>query len=84
MTEFAVRIEGEDKGYWVLAVDSVTEKLLIATQDQTLKWVPMKDCKVIKAASPEIPRQVVMVQPKATAPRLEVPSMTFHGKPGGN
>ena len=73
MTEFAVRVEGEDehKGYWVLAVDSVGERLLIATGENRLRWVAMADCIVIKAANPEMPRPVIAIQPQSPITMLD-------------
>lgn len=77
--EFAVLIEGEEKGRWVLAVDAVADKVLIADDDQTMRWVPLGQCKLLKAANPEVPRPVVPVQPQG-APKLSVPGMKFNGR----
>ena len=66
MLEFAVLIQGEDekRGRWVLAVDAVGDRLLIADDDRTLRWVPMNLCKFMKAATPEVARPVILVQPQ--------------------
>ena len=62
--DFAVAIEGlheEGKGSWVLAVDS--DSVLIAhDDDKTLHWYPMADCTILKVATPEQPRPVVVLQ----------------------
>ena len=71
--DFAVKIDGEDKGRWVLEVDG--DRLLIAGDDQRLRWVAMADCVFVKAANPDMPRPVVAVQPQATSPKLSVPQL---------
>ncbi len=81
MIDFAVQIEGEEQGRWVLDVDPATDRILVSGDDQQLRWVPFSDCKVIKAANPDTPRPVVMVQPQG--PKLQMPAM-FPRLPGGN
>ena len=72
--DFAVQVDGEDQGRWVLAVDG--DRLLIADDDsKRLRWVAMSDCKFVKAANPDMPRPVVAVQPQAASPKLSVPQL---------
>lgn len=70
MIEFAVRVAGLDaedstNAHWVLAVDSVGERLLIVHDDHSLHWYPLADCTFAKAQTPDQPRLVLAVQPKA-------------------
>lgn len=85
MIEFAVQIEGEEKGRWVLAVDPIGERLLTTNEDQTLRWVDMSTCRVIKAANPEIARPVVVMQPppqqQKIGDRLTLPRVEINGRP---
>ena len=66
MIEFAVRVLGEDenKGWWVLAVDPVGERLLISNGERKLHWVSVADCILVKAIDPEQPRSVIAVRPQ--------------------
>ena len=67
MMEFAVKVEGvtaEDKALWVLAVDPVGERLLVAYDDNSLQWVAMADCTFAGAASPDKARPVVVLKPQ--------------------
>ena len=66
MTEFAVRHKEDppEKGYWVFAVDSVGERLLVANTDSSLRWIDIKDCVLIKAANPEMARPVIVATPQ--------------------
>ena len=68
--EFAVRIplDAPDRARWVLDVDPVGERLLLAGEDRTLYWVPMALCAFAKAASPDQARAVVPIQPAAAEP----------------
>ena len=45
--DFAIQVG--DKGYWVLHVDAANERFLIAKDDNVLRWVPFKDCKMLRA-----------------------------------
>lgn len=62
MLEFAVQVRGEDIGRWVLAVDPVGDRLLITSDDRTLRWVDIADCKFLKARNLDIPLPVVITQ----------------------
>ena len=62
MIPFAVKVDGEETGRWVLAIQG--ERFLIVDAHQRFQWVPMKDCEFLKAATPETPRPVVAVQPR--------------------
>lgn len=58
--DFAVLVEGETKGRWVLAVEG--DRLLIADEENRLRWVEMALCTLLKAATPDTPRLVMAVQ----------------------
>ncbi|KKL70571.1 hypothetical protein LCGC14_2103590 [marine sediment metagenome] len=60
--EFVVKVEGIDKSRWVLSVDPVGERFLIAHDDKSLHWVPMAECEFAGAAPPDQPRPVVLIQ----------------------
>lgn len=74
--DFAVQIKGTefegDKASWVLAVDPVGERVLIAHTDQTLHWYAMADCTFVRAATPDTPRLVMAVQPQ---PQIALPTI---------
>lgn len=79
MIEFAVIVEEEQQGRWVLAVDPVGERVLVTNaDDQALRWVPTNICRLIKAAHPEVPRPVVLVQPVAGS-ALAIPQLRMNG-----
>ena len=84
MLEFAVQIQGDSKGRWVLAVDAVGERFLIANDDKSLQWVDMTRCHLLKAKNPELPLPVVMVHPPTAQDQLVVPQMQMKGGPNGN
>ena len=76
MMEFAVTVEGldrEDQARWVLEVDAVGERFLIAHDDRTLHWHPMAECTFAKCANPDQPRLVLPVQPQQSPQALTVP-----------
>ena len=58
--DFAVTVEGEEQGQWVLAVEG--DRLLISNEAKQLRWVEMTRCKLLKAATPDTPRLVMPVQ----------------------
>lgn len=74
MLAFAVLIKDEEQGRWVLAVDSVHDKLLVTGDNQSLRWVLTADCKFLKAMTPEAPQPVVIVQPHqpVVVPQLRI------------
>ena len=78
--EFAIQLptDAEGQGHWVLAVDPVGERLLLAGEDKTMQWVPVKDCKFLKARNPDMPQPVIAVQPQAQ-PTLALPSLRLNG-----
>lgn len=80
--DFAVVVEGEKKGRWVLAVDPEGGRLLISSDDQSLCWVPMDKTKVIKAANPDMPQPVVVIQPQP-ALKLVRPQLIVNGQGRG-
>ena len=75
MIEFAVTGDWleEGQGTWVLAVDPVGDRLLLADADGSLHWHYIADCKLVKASTPDIPRAVILVQPNQPA-ALTIPS----------
>ena len=76
--DFAVQLEGEEQGQWVLDIDPIGERFLLVNSDGTFRWVEMSDCKLIKARNPDQPLPVVMVQ---QGPQLAIPSL--HLGPNG-
>lgn len=64
--EFAVTHDGlkEGTGRWVLHVDAQGERLLLSNDDGELYWRPIADCRVLRAASPDVPRLVLPVKPQ--------------------
>ena len=58
--DFAVQIDGEKQGRWVLAVEG--DRLLVADEANQLRWVEMTSCRLLKAATPDVPRLVMPVQ----------------------
>ncbi|HAM41151.1 MAG TPA: hypothetical protein DCP69_07385 [Candidatus Omnitrophica bacterium] len=75
--DFAVRVKGihdddPNTATWVLVVNG--DRLLIAHDDKTLHWHPLKDCTFAKAATPDHPRPVVAVQPRSARPKLVTPN----------
>ena len=77
--DFAVQLEGEEQGQWVLDIDPIGERFLLATDVGGFRWVDMKDCKLIKARNPDQPLPVVMVK---QGPQLAIPSLHL-GSNGG-
>ena len=77
MVEFAVIVDGDPKAkdakgvereqaFWVLAVDPVGARLLIACDSagmSDLRWVPIHQCKLGRVATPDQPQMVISVQP---------------------
>ena len=64
--DFAVSIKDrsvEGQASWVLALDAAGERFLVVIDPGRLEWVPMADCTFVKAATPDQPRLVVVVQP---------------------
>lgn len=82
MIPFAVMVEGEvvGKGRWVLAVEG--ERVLIAKDDSTLRWVGISECKLVRAVTPDVPVMVTMVVPQRAVegPKLVVPKVVMNGK----
>ena len=71
--DFAVQVKGLDTGTnarWVLAVDAVGERVLITHDDRSLHWVPIDECKFVKASPPDTPRPVVVVKPQPQPGKL--------------
>lgn len=77
--EFAVQVKDLDtpgKARWVLGVDPVGERLLITHDDRSLHWVPLQDCKFVKASTPDTPRLVQPVKEARDGPTLAIPSLS--------
>lgn len=72
--EFAVWHEGlkEGTGRWVLHVDAQGERLLLSSDAGATYWQPIADCRVLRAASPDVPRLVLPVQPQQ--PQIVTPN----------
>lgn len=90
MPEFAVSVKEvtkEGQATWVLAVDPVGERLLIAHEDRTMHWHPIVDCVFAKLVPPDMPVPVFAAQPpqaQLTLPvlanRAERRSMEHNGR----
>ncbi len=77
MAAFAVVVDGDPKGkdakgteyeqaFWVLAVDPVGDRLLLACDAgglTSLRWVPISQCRLGRIATPDQPQIVIPVQP---------------------
>ncbi|MDP2662631.1 MAG: hypothetical protein Q8R28_18085 [Dehalococcoidia bacterium] len=79
--DFAVQVrdEEEGKGRWVLAVDALGGRLLVTRDDRSLEWVPMHECKFMRAATPDTPTLVMAVQPAPQAQAIAVPKLHING-----
>ena len=69
MIPFAIRLKGDpaERGHWVLAVRG--DRFLMVAEDRSFEWVAMADCEFLKAATPDQPSMVVVVQPR---PQLDL------------
>ena len=74
MLEFAVTVPDRELPAWVLAVDPGGERLLLAHDDQTLRWHPLADCLFAGMMAPDKPRAVIPVQPAERPHPLVVPN----------
>ena len=77
-------VEEKEQAYWVLAVDPVSDRLLLACDSSglsRLRWVPASECRIGKVASPEQPRPVIAIQPPVSRPVLVDPLALRDGKP---
>lgn len=74
--DFAVWHDGMDaqQGRWVLAVEK--DRVLLANNDGEMYWRPMKGCKVVKVANPDVPRAVIPVPPQG--PQIVRPGVNGH------
>ena len=70
--DFAIQLEGEEQGHWVLDTDPIGERFLIMSNDGIFQWIEMSDCRLIKVSTPEQPTLVAVVKPTNT-PSLVVP-----------
>ena len=68
--DFAVQVDGAEQGRWVLAVEG--DRVLITDEENRLQWVDIADCKLLKVATPDMPRLVMAVQPQ---PSIAVPQL---------
>ena len=82
MLEFAVVLEGENVGRWVLAVDAARNLFLIVNGDKSLQWVPMADCTFLKARNPDRPTPVLVAQPEES--QIVVPHVQVKSGPNGS
>ncbi len=72
--EFAIQLNGEEQGHWVLAVDPVGNQFLTTNDDNQFRWIKMSECRLLKVKTPEMPQPVIMVQPKQP---LGVPGLSM-------
>lgn len=72
--EFVIHVNGDapEKGFWVLAVDAFGKQFLITGENGAFRWVAMDNCTFVRGANPEVPRPVMVVQPRQG---LAVPQM---------
>lgn len=76
--DFAVKVTGLDEKVpvetyrWVLAVEG--DRVLITHDDNSLHWVEMADCTLVRAVRPDMPTPVVVVQPQGQQPALAAPN----------
>lgn len=74
--EFVVHVEGEpaELGHWVLAVDAPSQQFLITGEDGQFRWIAMGNCQFLRAANPDVPRPVMIVQPRQgiAVPQIQV------------
>lgn len=72
MIAFAVWHEGLDEGAgtWVLAIDPVGERLLLADEEGAMAWWLQSECKLVKAATPDVPTLVMPVQMPTQQPSI--------------
>lgn len=79
MADFAVAIAGvtkEGQGRWVLAVDPVGGRLLVAYEDKTLHWHDISECRFASMADPTGVQPVVVVKSgPAPLSALQLPPM---------
>lgn len=66
MLEFAVKVSGlDDQPRWVLAIDPVGERVLLAYgDDNAFHWHPLSDCTFTNFIPPDQPRPVIVLQPE--------------------
>jgi hypothetical protein len=82
MLTFAVTVKGLDRAdakgemsaRWVLAVDPVGSRILVAHPDKSLHWYPLEDCKLGLMVDPAKPQPVTVVHPKSQkGPQILLP-----------
>lgn len=56
--------DGKIQGRWVLAVDPVGDRLLVADVDKSLAWYPRSQCKFVFMRDPTAAQPVVVVDPR--------------------
>ncbi len=67
MLPFSVSVEGvtgEGEGKWVLAIDLVGDRLLLAHDDKSLHWHATADCAFHTFVPPNAPIPMMVVQPQ--------------------
>ena len=75
--DFAVKVADQEQARWVLAVQG--ERFLMVTPEGVFEWVPIADCRFVKAATPDMPRLVLAVQPQ---PQIALPNLSQNGGRG--
>ena len=71
--DFAVLVDGEEQGRWVLAVEG--DRVLITDSERRFRWVDIASCTLAQIATPDTPRLVVAVQPQQ---KITLPQMKLH------
>ena len=79
--DFAIKLEGEEQGRWVLHVDPIGERFLITSEDNGFRWIAMADCTLMKARNPDLPLPVIMAQPNQ---KVAVPDLRLDYGPQGH
>ena len=67
MIPFAVKLKGQETGRWVLALEG--DRFFMVASDNSFEWVAMADGEFVRAATPDQPHMVMVVQPR---PQLDL------------
>ena len=78
MIPFAVKVKGlhapdENRAAWVLAIEG--DRFLMVAEDKSFEWVPIADCELLKATTPDQPRLVIAIPPPE--PVVAIPSLNL-------
>ena len=84
MLPFSVSVEGltaEGQGKWVLALDLVGDRVLLAHDDKSLHWHAIAECAFHSTVPPNAPVPMMLVQPEQQGPAVVVPSRATRRHP---